>query len=243
MNSKSFAIPMAIVLAGIVIAGAIIYSNSFQTRKMPGETNVDPKNKPTEIATGLREVNSDDHIIGNPNAKLSIIEFSDTECPFCKIFHETMNQIMEEYGKDGTVRWVYRHFPLDNLHKKARKEAEATECASDIGGKQKFWDYINRLYEITPSNDGLKESELTDIAKYAEIDETEFTECLESGKFAEEVEKDYRDGVSAGVTGTPHVVIVTEDGEELPIKGAASYDQLKSILDKLLESPEEQKSM
>lgn len=242
MNSKSFAIPAAIILAGILIAGAIIYNSAPTTDNTQKNTSNTQKNDTVKsnVVAGLKEINSDDHVAGNPNAKLSIIEFSDTECPYCKTFHQTMIQIMENYGKDGTVKWVYRHFPLDNIHKKARKEAEATECAADIGGNQKFWDYLNRLYEITPSNDGLAESQLMSIAKYVGIDEVKFEDCLKSGRFAKEVENDYRDGISAGVNGTPHAIIVTENGTEIPLRGATPYEELKSMLDQLLESVDEE---
>ncbi|MCI0542492.1 thioredoxin domain-containing protein [bacterium] len=100
-------------------------------------------------------VNPGEHILGNPNAEIFIIEYSDLECPFCKRFHETMKQAMEQYGKDGQVAWVYRHFPLDAIHNKARKEAEATECAGELGGNDMFWKYTNKLMEITPSNNQL----------------------------------------------------------------------------------------
>ncbi len=103
----------------------------------------------------LDPVTDKDHIAGNAQADIIIVEYSDTECPFCKKFHETMIQVMDEYGKSGKVAWVYRHFPLDALHKKARKEAEATECAAELGGNDKFWEYLNLMMKITPANDQL----------------------------------------------------------------------------------------
>lgn len=103
----------------------------------------------------LDPVTAKDHIAGNPQADLLIIEYSDPECPFCKRFHETMTQVMNEYGKQGKVAWVYRHFPLDSIHSKARHEAEAMECAGEIGGNTKFWEYLNKLEEITPANNQL----------------------------------------------------------------------------------------
>jgi protein-disulfide isomerase len=106
----------------------------------------------------LDPVTEKDHITGNPQADVVLIEYSDTECPFCKRFHETMIQVMAEYGASGKVAWVYRHFPLDALHSKARHEAEATECATELGGNEKFWAYLNKLEEITPSNNGLDAS-------------------------------------------------------------------------------------
>src|SRR5574343_1436136 len=105
------------------------------------------------------------------------VEYSDTECPFCKQFHSTLRQMMDEYGKDGKVAWVYRHFPIDGLHPKARKEAEATECANELGGPSKFWEYTNMIYERTPGNDGLDPANLPKFAKEIGLDEKAFTEC------------------------------------------------------------------
>jgi len=114
----------------------------------------------------MNPVTALDHIRGNPDAKVVMVEYSDTECPFCKVFHATMQQVMNDYGKDGRVAWVYRHFPIDSLHSKARKEAEAMECAYDQGGDEKFWSFTDRLYEVTTSNNGLDPNELYNIAKY-----------------------------------------------------------------------------
>lgn len=103
----------------------------------------------------LDPVTEKDHISGNPQAELMLVEYSDPECPFCKRFHETMMQVMKEYGTQGKVAWIYRHFPLDAIHSKARKEAEAIECAGELGGNDKLWAYLNKLEEITPANNQL----------------------------------------------------------------------------------------
>ena len=134
-----------------------------------------------------------------------------------------MKKIMEEYGKDGKVNWVYRHFPLDSIHSKSRKEAEATECAAELGGNNKFWEYINRLYEITTSNNGLDPKELPAIAEYVKLNKTAFEECLASGKYSKKVEKDYQDGIRAGVRGTPNTIIMAKDGRKVVISGAFPY--------------------
>ena len=109
----------------------------------------------------VAKVTRDDHILGDINAPVKIIEFSDPECPYCKRFHTTMEQIIAEYGKGGQVAWVYRHFPLDSIHPKSRKEAEAIECAGEQG---KFWEYTSKIYEVTPSNNKLDPNQLYKIA-------------------------------------------------------------------------------
>lgn len=222
-------IPLSIIVAGGLIAGAI-----YMTR---GGSAVNPgQKKVPSSAVTIKPVSSDDHIMGNPDAKIIVVEYSDTECPFCKTFHNTMNQIMADYGKDGKVAWVYRHFPLDSIHPKTRKEAEATECAADIGGKDAFWTYINKIFAITPSNNKLDAAELPKIAKEIGLDEKKFNECLSSGKFADKVDAQFQSGVDAGVEGTPYSVIVVKGTKTtVPINGAQSYTTVKSVIDKLLE--------
>jgi protein-disulfide isomerase len=231
-------VPVAIIVAGILIAGAIFIT------KNPG---VQPVNNIAEAPEKqLPPVTADDHILGNPNASLYIIEYSDTSCPFCKLFHGTMKRIMDEYGKTGEVAWVYRHFPLDKpnaegfvLHPNAGKEAQALECAAELGGNDVFWKYTDRLYEITPSvtsktPQGLDTAELPRIASYAGLNVNDFNTCLSSGKFAKKVEASYYDGLAAGVAGTPFSFIITKGGKSVPVNGAESYAQVKNAIETLL---------
>ena len=142
---QKFAVPLSIIIAGGLIAVSLFVVNS---KKSPTATT------PT-VAEEIRGVQDNDHIRGNPNAKIVIVEYSDTECPFCKQFHETMKQIIAEYGGDGRVAWVYRQFPIPSLHPKAPKEAEALECAAEQGGNDVFWKFTDMVYETTKSNNAL----------------------------------------------------------------------------------------
>jgi protein-disulfide isomerase len=233
-------IPTAIIIAGAIVAGAIIY-----TMKPSG-----PTERPLLGVTSneVKEVTSKDHILGNPNAKIKIVEYSDPSCPFCKMFHNTMRQVMDTYGKSGDVAWVYRHFPLDKpgtrpdgsaLHPNAGHEAQALECAGALGGNDKFWAYTNRLYDVTPSvtntsPDGLDQKQLYVIAKYVGLDDAAFRDCLDSGRFKDKVESDYTDGYNAGITGTPSSFILMQGKKQVPIEGAQPFDVLKSTIDSIL---------
>lgn len=226
----NISIPVAIVIAGILIAGSLFYINKDNiAEKTPVYKNQQASVNESEVAP----ISEDDHILGNPNADIIIVEYSDTECPYCKQFHFTMHRIIDEYGKEGKVAWVYRHFPLPQLHKKAPKEAEATECAAELGGNPAFWKYIDRLFEITPSNDGLDPAELPQIAEYIGLNRTLFEECLDSGKYADFIEESYQAAVDAGGRGTPYNIMIVGK-EQIEVPGAQPYETIKNVIDTIL---------
>jgi len=189
-------------------------------------------NQPTAAPSGaefLRPVTPRDHLRGSPDAPVKIVEFGDTECPLCKRFHPTLQRIVAEYP--GKVAWVFRHYPVDEIHPKARKEAEATECAAELGGNDKFWAYLDRLYEITPSNDRLDPAELPRIAAHVGLDQKSFAQCLASGRHAQRVAEDVADALAAGATGTPYTVVIAPNGRLFAILGAQPYATVKLVVD------------
>lgn len=241
-NTSPLNIPTAIIIAGAIIAISIIWST---------KTNVEKTNN--SIASGLetnaiKPVTSSDHILGNPNAPIKIVEYSDTACPFCKMFHATMRKVMNEYGKSGKVAWVYRHFPIDKpgtrpdgsaLHPNSGNEAEATECANALGGNEKFWGFINKVYEITPSvtqttPDGLDQKQLPIIAKSLGLNVDDFNNCLVSKKFRDKIDTQYNDGLNLGIEGTPTSFIVSKGKQTIKIEGAQSYENIKQAIDALI---------
>ena len=126
---EKLAIPFAILVAGGLIAGALYYSN-LKTAELQQKA-LQAQHAEKDTTGEMRPLSSEDHILGNPKADVVIVEYSDLECPYCKLFQPTLQRVMDEYGKDGKVAWVYRHFPIDSLHPKAPKEAEASECANE----------------------------------------------------------------------------------------------------------------
>ena len=207
-------------------------------QKMQAQQQQAEEQKLRESAGAVKPVDGQDHIRGNPDAPVKVIVFSDFECPFCKSFHPTMKQVMDEYGKDGKVAWVFRHFPLDELHSKARKEAQAAECANELGGNKAFWAYADRLFEVAPSNNRLDLAVLPQIAGEVELDRTKFATCLEGdargGKYAAHIEANYQDATASGGTGTPFTVVIGPKGQTFPISGAMPYAAVKSIIDTAL---------
>lgn len=224
-------VPASIIIAAIVIAGALFVVNKGDSPKTPG--NGDDQEKTEEVAANMKPISEDDHILGNPNAEIIIVEYSDTECPFCKKFHETMHQVIDEYGKDGKVAWVYRHFPLAQLHSKAEKEAEATECAFDQGGNTAFWTYTDKVYERTPSNNGLDPKELPKIAEEMGLNVAKFEECLDNGDNKKKVADSLADAFASGGRGTPHNIMLVGD-ERIEIPGAQPFEKMKAAIDSVL---------
>lgn len=219
--SNQSQVASAIVIAGLIIAGAILLKGS--SAGTPTTSN----NSGNTTFLG-RAVSDNDHIVGSKNAKVVIVEYSDTECPYCKNFHTTMKQVVE--NSNGQVAWVFRHYPIASLHSKAPREAEATECAWEQGGNDAFWTYTNRLFEVTTSNDRLADSELPKIAQYAGLDVAAFTTCLNSGKYKEKVAADVTDGGKAGVRGTPSSFVLVKGKVVDTIPGALPYDAVMQML-------------
>ena len=199
-QKNNLSIPMAIVAAGIIIFGGIFMKKGRSSGSTKSTVNDAPL---VSISYKVPPVSENDHIIGNPDAKIVMVEYSDLECPACQFFHPILDQVIEQYGKGGDVAWVYRHFPLKQIHPKAVKEAEAAECAAELGGNQKFWAYVDRLFAITPANNGLDPLELPKIATYVGLDREKFVTCLESGKYTEMVEENLNNAAVLGVNGTP----------------------------------------
>lgn len=235
-RSESLAIPIAIVIAGALIAVSV-YMTSGRSVPLVAE---DGQARQNQLAGAgdidrVRPVDDSDHIFGNPNAPVKIIEYSDTECPFCKRFHQTMRQIMDEYGKNGQVAFVYRHFPLDQLHSKARTEAGALECANELGGNNAFWAYTDRIFEVTPSNDGLDLAELSRIATHVGLDAGAFNACLERNAYTERIEKDVQNAIETGGNGTPWSIVVSESGKKYSLNGAQPYAAVKKLIELALQ--------
>ena len=178
------------------------------------------------------EVTDKDHIRGDKNAPVTLVEYSDFECPFCKKFVPTVDQILEEY--DGDVRVVFRHYPL-SFHANAQKEAEATECANELGGNDAFWEFHDAIFERTTANGtGFALDKLTPLAEELGLNGKKFQECLDSGKYASHVKEDMAGGAAAGVTGTPGSFIIDADGNAELVSGALPFTSIKSLLDAAL---------
>lgn len=218
-------VPGAIVIAGLIVAGAVFYGGEGD-----GIAGTDNGHNGGTEELALPDISEDDHFLGNPNAQIVIVEYSDIDCPFCSRFHKTMHDIIDKYGPDGDVAWVYRHFPLAQLHPLATAKAEASECIAELGGNDAFWGFMDTLFE----REGETLGELGAIAASVGVDETAFQECVDSNRYEQKVQDQFNDARSAGGTGTPYSILVARSGQRIPISGAQSFENVSQIIDTLL---------
>ncbi|MDP3964609.1 MAG: DsbA family protein [bacterium] len=215
------------VMLGVMINNgglSLTSSSSKVAGTATGNSNTNAAAAPSAAPSVNLEVGEDDYIRGNPDAKITLIEYSDYECPYCSRFHESAMQLVAAYPDD--VRWVYKHFPLDSLHPQARPAAQAAECAAEQGGNDAFWEYSDALFENQAT---LGDELFTQLAGDLGLDVNAFTECYDSDTYADKVSADYQEGINAGVRGTPGNFL---NGKSLG--GAVPYSQLEAEVKALL---------
>jgi len=217
-------VPLAIIVAGLIVAGAIYFGGG--RGESVNLTNTQPRANTTSGV--IAPVTEKDHVLGSRNAEIMVIEYSDFDCPFCKSFHNTMHQIVDNYG--GKVAWVYRQFPIASLHPNATKKSEASECVAEIGGNEAFWKFTNELLGDTD----VTLAQIPTIVANMGLDIEAFNSCFNSGKYANQIQADVAAAAKAGAQGTPYSVIITKDGKKVPISGAQPFENVKLQIDALL---------
>ena len=180
----------------------------------------------------------DDPIRGDPNAPITIVEFSDFQCPFCARFHlQTLPLLLEEYIDAGKVNLVYRDFPIQSIHPNALPAAVAAECANEQG---KYWEYHDTLFEKQNSWNRLDSNTvISTFSQYATdvgLEQQQFDSCLGSGKYLEEVQGDLRDGRDYDITGTPGFFIGNDEIGFVKINGAQPFESFQRIIDAQLDT-------
>ncbi len=220
------------VASTLVVVMGFVFSNgmSFSGRAIAADTTAPTPsvvpNAPTPAPAGpLKPVDEKvDHIIGAKNAKVTLVEYSDFECPYCDRHAPTMKQVLEAYPND--VRIVYRHYPL-SFHPNAQKAAEASECAAKLGGNDKFWQMHDKLFDAREG--GLSIEVYKKAAGELGLKQADFDKCLDSGEMAARVQADEASGNDAGVSGTPATYV---NGSL--VEGAQPFAAFKAAIDQAL---------
>ena len=175
----------------------------------------------------LRPVNPEkDHIYGNPDATISIIEFSDFECPYCRKIHPTLKRLVDD--SKGTVNWVFRHMPADFHLPAARQEAEAAECAANQAGNDGFWRFAEKLFQQPRRNKQNRQTLIHQAARQANLDADTLIDCVEQNRFKDKINQHAEEARQLGLVGTPANILLHHPSGKLMLRqGAASLLRLR----------------
>ncbi|MBM2818881.1 MAG: DsbA family protein [Nitrosarchaeum sp.] len=235
---------VAVSLIAAFFAGSYTVLKSEETTKIELNDSIKKleskilRNQPSNLpdTKPIRVSIDDDPIKGSNDAPITIVEFSDFQCPFCSRFHiQTFPLILKEYVDTGKVKFVYRDFPIQSSHPNAIPAAAASECAHE---QNNYWEYHNALFERQTVWNNLEISDsINTFKKFAielGLNEDQFNSCLDSGKYIEEINKDLKDGTNYGITGTPGFLIGNEKNGFVKLTGAQPFEAFKKIIDSQL---------
>lgn len=216
----SLAIPIAIIVGGVIVAGAVYASLPKAPSRGAGDVSL------------VRPVDTSDHILGNPAANVMIIEYSDFDCTYCKGFHDTLHQIIANKGAGGEVAWVFRHFPLSEIHPNALSHARAAECAAQVAGGDAFWKFSNALFKNQPASP----ARYGEIAASVGLTDDAFATCYANVPAALDarITKDRQNALLMSAGGTPFSIILTDGANPVVMDGAYPYDAVQRLVDEAL---------
>ncbi len=198
---KPLLTPVAIMVAGAFI-GLGLYLSGGQSQNVATAPTPAPAQPTAEapVEAGPQEalaleLDENEFIYGNPDAEVFIVEYSDIDCPFCARVHPTLESIVD--NSNGEIAWVYRHFPIEQLHPDATRKAMATECVGRLAGNDVYWEYLGDLIDQQP----------TSVHTNYGVSVAAFNECMEDPQIAQNVTDDVNRAVATGGRGTPHSIV------------------------------------
>jgi protein-disulfide isomerase len=219
---------IALVVSIVVISSAVWYTRSSRA---PEQTEIpveDEASKTNEELQAVRGVQTDDHVLGNPNAPIKFYVYSDFSCSYCKEYHATMRTLMRLYGEDGKVAWIFRQMPFVQIHPESPMYALASECVAKEKGDAGFWAFADALFERIDPVTPLKAADIVVLAEQAGVSKQAFVACMRTNDM-QAVEEDFMEAVNLGVNGTPFTIIETP-GRRSSHQGAQSLKTLASSL-------------
>ena len=224
-------IPGAIILSSIILAFAVFAGMVYYTSTVqPQGGTAKADSKPLQP---VPPVQKDDLVFGNKDAKVTLIEYSDLECPFCNRFHSTINEVLATYPND--VKYVLRHYPLP-FHPNAPMYGQALECVYSIHGPEKAYDTLGAIFQNQPLKTNTNDAKIlaTFIANTISVESSPIESCITSNKFAGKITRDMQTGQAAGVSGTPSGFILGGKGGVQTIGGAQPFTAVKAQIDAVL---------
>lgn len=171
-----------------------------------------------------------DYVMGNREADVILIEYSDLECPFCEKFHPTAKLAVDEYG--DKIAWVYRHFPLETIHPRALPSAIASECVGKQTGDEGFWKFLDMVF--SDQTKYLTDAGLREAAVASGVEGDSFDSCYSNSEFEDKIRDSASKATEAGVTGTPATFVINKNGDAWLVPGAVPYESLKATIEEAL---------
>lgn len=225
MPEKKFELSpsISILIAGVVIAGAIIYVNQHPATP---ELAAVAQQAATPQNVSVRSPAASDHIIGSPSAPVVLIEYSDFQCPFCQLIYPTIKKIVDD--SNGQVAWVMREFPLVQIHPNAGPAANAAECIAAQAGSTGFWKFADTIFA---NQSKMSDAFYASIAQGLGINMSQYNTCVQNSQYQKQIDADAAEAQSAGGQGTPFTIVLnTKTGKAVPVSGAVSAAQLQAAI-------------
>jgi protein-disulfide isomerase len=210
---------LAILISGVLIAGSIVFINLHPAQTIAA----DPNALPAAVAN-VPAAKASEHIVGSASAPITLVEYSDFQCPYCHVIYPTLKKIVSE--SNGQISWVMRNLPLTSIHPNARPAALAAECIADELGNDAFWKFADIIFA---DQSKMSAEYYAEIAKSLGANPTTFSLCVNSEKFASRIDQETQEAELSGGNGTPFTVVVGK-GIQVPISGALPYAQIMSVI-------------
>ena len=214
---------VAIIIAGLIIAGAIVFTNNRQPAVV---ANAGAAAAPTISGDSIRKPSAGDHLIGSLTAPIVLIEYSDFQCPYCSMVYPTLKKIVDE--SKGQIAWIYREFPLTSIHPQALPAANAAECIAGQLGSAGFWKYADAVFN---NQAALNPAYSRSLAQQFGADMGKYDQCISASTYQKNIDTDTAEAEAAGGNGTPFTIVLnTKTGKAAPVSGALPYDQIMSVI-------------
>jgi len=213
---------IAIIIAGIIIASAIVYTNSHPVAPAVAQGTTAAQNLPTSV--NIPAPSNKDHVLGSISAPIVLVEYADFQCPFCSVVYPTIKDIVSH--SNGQIAWVIRNFPLESIHPQARPAAIASECIANLLGNDAYWKYVDAVYT---NQQQLSAAYSRQLAVSYGVDSAKYDQCVAADTYKDKIDGDSGEAISNGGTGTPYTVVWSKN-YQAPISGALPEDQFSAVI-------------
>lgn len=216
-------LPGAILLAGALLAVSIYVVRTGAVSE-----------EPVKDLSLLRPLSLDEHILGSPDARVLVIEYADLDSPYAKQLQEVMTELMGEYGEDGRLAWVLRHFPVSHIYPDSPTHAHAAECVAALGGEEAFWGFIEAMHAEAPGAVRFPPAGYAPLLPRFGITQEAFADCMADARYEGKVGADALNALEIGASGSPHTVILPRGVEPFTVSGSLPYEAMKAVIDEAL---------